>query len=110
MDIDEGPGSTTVSPGLIGFIYRQIAMRCRGQVWITDEMRTEPGSECNYISFAYFPADGRICLLNADFDRPRRFCLHNGDSETVVELAPAEFRLLDAGLRQTAEAGVDRKR
>src|SRR5690606_26255084 len=36
VNTDEGPGAVSHSPGLIGTIYRHIAKRCRGNVWITD--------------------------------------------------------------------------
>jgi hypothetical protein len=95
LDIDEGPGSTNCSPGLIGMIYRHIAMKARGRVWITDDRQT-PGPESDHVSFSYFPQARRICLHNCDLARPHSVFLHQGTRFTEEELAPAEFRMLDA--------------
>ena len=95
LDADYGPGSTARSPGLIGMIYRHIAKLNRGSVWITDD-RDEPGRECEYVTFSWFPDAGRICLLNVDFDKPHRFFLHHFGKTDSIELAPAEFRMMES--------------
>ncbi len=94
LDQDEGPGATTDSPGLIGFIYRHLAMKVRGTVWISDDGR-EPGNECRFIAFSYFPEDGSRCFQNVDFERSHRFYCHEGQVTRCVELLPGEFRLLN---------------
>jgi hypothetical protein len=48
------------------------------------------------VGYSYFPADGRVCLLNIDFERPHRFVLHHAGSSEQTQLAPAEFRVVDA--------------
>ena len=93
LDADDGPGGTVGSPGLIGAIYRRIAKLSRGNVWITDD-REDPGAECDYVTFSYFPEAGRICMQNADFERPHRFFLHRFGVTDEIELAPGEFRML----------------
>ncbi len=92
LDIDEGPGSTLDSPGLVGMIYRHIALKARGSVWITDDRET-PGLACNHIGFSFFPQAGRICLHNIDLSRPHRFFLHQAGRTDAVELAPGEFSM-----------------
>jgi len=96
VNMDEGPGSTIDSPGMVGTIYRHIAAENRGFVWITDDGKTV-GSECEYITYSYFPASGQICLLNVDFDHPHGFVLHHGDTHERIDLAPGEFRMMNAG-------------
>lgn len=95
LSVDDGPGATTDSPGLIGFIYRHIAGLARGSVWISDD-QAAPGRECSFISYSYFPGSEIICLHNADFDRPHRFHLHTPDRCVAIELAPGEFRMQQA--------------
>lgn len=94
FDQDFGPGSTRRSPGLVGMIYRHIAGRVRGNVWITDD-GVEPGTECEYINFSYFPEAKKICLFNIDFQQPRGFFLHAFDKCERMELNPGEFRMMD---------------
>ncbi len=94
MDIDEGPGATIGSPGLIGMIYRHIARNARGHVWITDD-REDAGPECQYIACSYFPQAGKICLLNIDFETPRRCFVHHFGVSDAVELQPGEFRTME---------------
>ncbi len=91
FDIDDGPGSTVNSNGMIGCIYRAVAARNRGHVYITDD-GTMPGTECRYIAFSYFPEDGTICLQNVDCEKPRRFFLHCGAQRREIVLGPGEFR------------------
>jgi hypothetical protein len=95
LDVDDGPGATLDSKGLIGAVYQTLAKLSRGNVWITDD-RDSPGAECEYITFSYFPEAGKICLLNVDFDRPHAFFLHHFGVADPVELAPSEFRVLES--------------
>lgn len=95
VNTDEGPGATTDSPGLVGMIYRHIAKRNRGHVWITDD-GDEPRRECEFVCVSYFPDAGRICLYNIDADRPHQFHLHHFGAREAMELGPGEFRMLQA--------------
>jgi len=94
LDVDDGPGATLDSKGLIALLYGYIATLSRGHVWITDD-RASPGSECEYTCYSYFPDAGRICLLNVDFERSHRFFLHHFGAVECTELGPGEFRMLD---------------
>ncbi len=86
-DQDFGPGAPLGSPGLVGYIYKHIARKVRGAVWITDDGR-DAGPECDFICYSHFPEDGKI---------PHRCQVHyshpSGCGEPV-ELAPGEFRFL----------------
>jgi hypothetical protein len=93
MQIDEGPGSTLDSPGLIGMVFRHIARRCRGPVWISDD-GDEPGAECRYVAYSHFPRSATLCIQNVDFDRPHAVTLHRAGRAEPVELAPGEFRMV----------------
>ena len=95
MDVDEGPGATIGSPGLIGMIYRHIARQARGHVWITDDQQ-DAGAECDFICYSYFPEDGKICLQNIDFKQAHRCHLHHFAKCDSIELAPGEFRILQS--------------
>jgi len=96
LDSDEGPGSHIGSTGLIGTIYRHIARENRGTVWI-DPIDEASEHELDYISYSYFPKSKTICLQNIDFKKPHRCTLHEPGRSTAMELAPAEFRLVQAG-------------
>lgn len=93
---DYGPGAEIGSPGLAGYVYRHIARKTRGHVWITDD-RNDAGPECEFISYSHFPEDGKICLQNIDFKAPHRCFVHRSGTSEAVDLAPAEFRFLEAG-------------
>lgn len=91
---DYGPGSTRTSLGLVGTIYRHIANRVRGEVYLTDD-GLEPGTECEHLNYSYFPESGHICLYNIDFGQPHRAVLHAFGNHQAIELAPGEFRLIN---------------
>jgi hypothetical protein len=94
LDHDEGPGGTLGSTGLIGAIYAYIAKQNRGNVWMTGDGEN-PGPDNDYIAYSYFPEDGRICLQNIDFDRPRSGWLHHFGVRDRIELTPGEFRMIE---------------
>ncbi len=100
-DLDYGPGAEIGSPGLAGYVYRHIARKTRGSVWISDD-GVDAGPECNFISLSYFPEDGKICLQNIDFKNAHRCQLHHFAKTESVDLAPGEFRFLQT--EQKAQA------
>ncbi len=104
LECDIGPGATLDSPGLIGMLFRHLAERFRGSTWITDEGRSA-GPECQYISHAYFPEDGTVCLQNIDFRKPHRFFFHDASGRVeAMELAPAQFLRFQRSLKDCAVA------
>lgn len=100
LDQNYGPGATRESPNLVGAIYRHLAERHRGTVYITDDGQTT-GQACNYINISHFPEDRSTCLFNVDFDHPHRFHLHCPGGTEVVELGPGEFRRIRTAAQQT---------
>jgi len=93
LDMDEGPGGLMNSGGLPGYIYRAIANEHRGNVWITDD-KLKPGKECDYVAFSYFPAAGKICLMNVDFENEHTIWLHQFGLCEKMTLAPMEFKMI----------------
>lgn len=102
-DADYGPGADIDSPGLVGYVYRHIARKVRGDVWISDD-GLDAGKECEFVAYSFFPSSGKICLQNIDFKHPHRICLHRFGKSEFVELAAGEFRMVAA---QNANATDD---
>lgn len=95
LNADIGPGAHSRSLGLIGAIYEHIAKQVRGQVWITpNEMAT--CDDGKFIAYSYFPAAERIYLQNVDYVSPHGGRLHYRELVQEFELAPGEFRVIDA--------------
>ncbi len=103
INSDNGPGCTVDSKGLMGLLYGYIARISRGHVWITGPDFKQPDADCEYIAYSYFPDAGKICLQNIDFHNPRRCILHQFGDVDPIELAPAEFRILDTVILKPGE-------
>ena len=88
---DEGPSAVLESVGLPGYIFKHLANKSRGTVYITDDGLL-PRTECDYIMFSYFPEDRSVCLMNIDFDHPHDFKLHLPTGVVDVSLKPSEFQ------------------
>ena len=93
LNHDNGPGATRHSLGLIGEVYRKIALDNRGPVFITDDGHA-PGKQCTYVVYSYFPSNGRVYLLNADFTGAHAFFLHRRGRKKKITLKPAEFLIV----------------
>ncbi len=93
LDIDEGPGATDDSLGMMEPVYRHIAKLARGNVWITDDGQ-EPGKNCQYVSCTYFPDAGNIYLYNIDFDHAHKIFIHQFGVMDEIELNAGEFRTI----------------
>ena len=93
-NLDEGPGASYGSKGLMSTLYAYVAKISRGDVYIDGVCQDGPDAECDFVVCSYFPEDGRTFLKNIDFREPHRFDLvRNGKRETIV-LAPAEMRII----------------
>jgi hypothetical protein len=103
LNTDDGPGCTEDSKGLMGLLYGYIARISRGHVWISGPDHVTPGADCEHIVYSYFPDGGKICLQNIDFRYPRRCILHQFGDVDEIELAPAEFRMLDTVVLKPGE-------
>ena len=91
-ECDFGPGGRVGSTGLIGCVYRYLAMQTKGKVWISDPGADAPGRECDYIAYSYFPESGDICVQNVDFGKAHTFVLHAPSGEETIKLPAAVFR------------------
>jgi hypothetical protein len=103
LNTDDGPGCTVDSKGLMGLLYGYIGQISRGHVWITGPDAVHPDGDCEYIAYSYFPDAGKICLQNVDFKNPRRCILHQFGDVDPIELAPAEFRILNSVVLKPGE-------
>ncbi len=103
MNTDDGPGCTVDSKGLMGLLYGYVASISRGHVWITGPDFAKPDADCEHIAYSYFPDAGKICMQNIDFKNPRRCILHQFGDVDPIELAPAEFRILDTVILKPGE-------
>ncbi len=88
---DFGPSAEVHSPGLIGYVYKHLANRCRGTIYITDD-KVVPKQECEYIMFSYFPECKRVCIMNSDYFTAHTFYLHLPDEVRQITLQPNEFQ------------------
>lgn len=105
-EADGGPGGRVGSTGLIGYIYRYLAKASRGSVYITDPKSDEPGKECEYIAYSYFPESGDICLQNVDFMAPHTFLLHTPKGAKRITLPAATFRRIKPNGRKADIAAI----
>lgn len=103
LNADIGPGATEDSKGLIGLLYSYLGSISHGHVWISGDDFEKPDADCDHIAFSYFPDAGKICLQNIDFHNPRKCVLHHFGDKDFIELAPAEFRLLDSVVLKPGE-------
>ncbi len=95
-DMDVGCGAEEGGVGLVGHLYRHVAMISRGHVFITGPDFETPDEDCSYIVCSYFPDAGTICLLNLDYANERKCILQQFGDKDFIALAPGEFRLVDS--------------
>ena len=92
---DNGPGATRHSIGLIGEVYRRIALDTRGPVFITDDGRT-PGQECGWVTYSHFPSNGKVYLLNTDFTAAHSVFLHRQGRVEKIKMKPTAFLICNS--------------
>lgn len=89
-----GPYSEEGGSGMIDAVLKLIASKSKPQVYITEVGKDEPGEECAYINYSYFPDDGRICLYNIDFEKTHSIELHTPEGSREIALGGQEMRLI----------------
>lgn len=95
-NMDVGCGAELEDVGMVGYLYRYCAKLGRGNVWITGQDFENPDEDCGWILYSYFPDEGKVYMLNLDYECERGCILQQfGDKERVV-LAPGEFRIVDS--------------
>jgi hypothetical protein len=93
LDAHAGPSSEIESNGLVGEVYRRIAIDCSGTAFITDDGNA-PGKNCEYITYSYFPSNRKLYLLNMDFSASHEFYLHRQGGKEKIKLKALEFRIV----------------
>lgn len=93
LDVNAGPGATIYSSGLVGEVYKKIAVDNRGTAYITDD-EISAGPSCERIVYSYFPSNGKVYLLNIDFEIARECFLHVKGRIINLKLAPLEFKII----------------
>lgn len=95
-NLDLGCGAKTGSAGMVGKLYQYVAKISRGHVFITGEDFENPDEDCSHIICSYFPDEGKIYLLNLDYENERKCVLQQFGDKDFITLAPAEFRIVDS--------------
>ncbi len=93
---DVGCGATIDSVGMVGYLYRYAAKLARGNVFITGPDFENPDDDCNWILYSYFPDEGKVYMLNLDYERERKCVLQQFGDKDFITLKPAEFRIIDS--------------
>ena len=95
-NMDVGCGAEVKDVGMVGYLYQYAAKLGRGNVWITGDDFENPNEDCSWVLYSYFPDEGKIYLLNLDYERERKFVLHNFGEKDFITLKPGEFRIFDS--------------
>lgn len=95
-NMDVGCGATDDSVGMVGCLYQYAAKLGRGNVYITGNDFENPDEDCGWIVYSYFPDEGRVYLLNLDYERERRCVLQQFGDKDFIALKPGEFRIVDS--------------
>ena len=96
VNSDDGAGAVEGSKGLMGLLYDYVARISRGHVWITGDDLETPDEDCEHIVVSYFPDEGKVYLLNIDFQNHRKCVLHQFGDKDFLELEPGEFRVVES--------------
>ena len=95
-NMDVGCGAEEGGVGLVGKLYQYVAKISRGHVFITGPDFENPDADCSYIICSYFPDEGKIYLLNLDYEHERKCILQQFGDKDFLTLAPAELRIVDS--------------
>jgi hypothetical protein len=90
-NMDVGCGSEIEDVGMVGYLYRYAAKLARGNVYITGRDFENPDEDCGWILYSYFPDEGKVYLLNLDYERERKFVLQQFGDKDFITLKPGEF-------------------
>ena len=107
-NMDVGCGSEIEDIGMVGYLYQYAAKLARGNVYITGSDFENPDEDCGWILYSYFPDEGKIYLLNLDYENERKCVLQQFGDKDFITLKPGEFRIvesvrLDAGEKLNVE-------
>ena len=95
-NMDVGCSAEIKDVGMVGYLYQYAAKLGRGNVWITGDDFENPDDDCGWIVYSYFPDEGKIYMLNLDYENSRKCVLHWFGEKDFVELDANEFRIIEA--------------
>ena len=102
-NMDVGCGSEVADVGMVGYLYQYCAKLGRGNVWITGPDFENPDEDCGWILYSYFPDEGKIYLLNLDYERERKCVLQQFGDKEFIALKGGEFRIVESVRLDPAE-------
>ena len=95
-NMDVGCGAELEDVGMVGYLYRHCAKLGRGNVWITGPDFENPDEDCGWILYSYFPDEGKVYLLNLDYEHERKCILQQFGDKEFITLKGGEFRIVDS--------------
>ena len=95
-NMDVGCGSELKDVGMVGYLYQYAAKLGRGNVYITGPDFENPDEDCGWILYSYFPDEGKVYLLNLDYENERKCVLQQFGDKEFITLRPGEFRIVDS--------------
>ena len=95
-NMDVGCGAEIKDVGMVGYLYRYAAKLGRGHVFITGDDFENPDEDCGWILYSYFPDEGKVYMLNLDYEHDRKCVLQQFGDKDFITLKPAEFRIIES--------------
>ena len=95
-NMDVGCGAELKDVGMVGYLYQYAAKLARGNVYITGPDFENPDEDCGWILYSYFPDEGKVYLLNLDYENERKCVLQQFGDKEFVALKGGEFRIVDS--------------
>jgi len=95
-NMDVGCGAEVKDIGMVGYLYQYAAKLGRGNVFITGPDFENPDEDCGWILYSYFPDEGKVYLLNLDYENERKCVLQQFGDKDFLTLEPGEFRIVDS--------------
>ena len=95
-NMDVGCGSELADVGMVGYLYRYAAKLGRGHVFITGPDFENPDEDCGWILYSYFPDEGKVYMLNLDYEHERKCVLQQFGDKDFITLGGGEFRIVES--------------
>ena len=95
-NMDVGCGSELKDIGMVGYLYQYAAKLGRGHVYITGDDFENPDEDCGWILYSYFPDEGKVYMLNLDYEHERKCVLQQFGDKDFITLKPGEFRIIES--------------
>ena len=95
-NMDVGCGAEVKDIGMVGYLYQYAAKLGRGNVFITGPDFENPDEDCGWVLYSYFPDEGKVYMMNLDYERERKCVLQQFGDKDFITLKPGEFRILES--------------